>query len=68
VFGRIAIRSAYRSVEVNGLGNEMMRAGKSGYDCARIEENHAAHIWDRRDKDGHMEIPAHARSYSDLIE
>lgn len=54
VFGRIAIRSAYRSAEVNGMGNEMMQAGKSGYNCARNEENHAAHIWDRRDKDGHM--------------
>jgi len=54
VFGRIAIRSAYRSAEVNGLGNEMMRAGKAGYNCARNEQNYAGHIWDRRDKDGHM--------------
>ncbi len=54
VFGRIAIRSAYRSAEVNGLGNEMMRAGKAGYNCAQNEENYAAHIWDRRDEDGQM--------------
>ena len=54
VFGRIAIRSAYRSAEVNGLGNEMMKAGKSGYNCAQNEKNYAAHIWDRRDKDGNM--------------
>ncbi len=33
-FGRIAIRSAHRSKEVNGFGNEMQRAGKSGYTCA----------------------------------
>src|ERR1700759_461570 len=33
-FGRIAIRSAYRSSEVNGFGNEMQRARKSGYSCA----------------------------------
>ena len=33
-FGRIAVRSAYRSAEVNGFGNDMQRAGKSGYNCA----------------------------------
>lgn len=49
VFGRIAIRSAFRSVEVNGFGNEMQRAKKSGYNCASNEANYAAHIWDRRD-------------------
>lgn len=53
-FGRIAIRSAYRSPEVNGLGNREMRAGKSGYACASNEANFAAHIWDRRDAAGHM--------------
>lgn len=47
-FGRIAIRSAYRSVEVNGLGNE------KGYNCASNESNYAGHIWDKRDADGHM--------------
>jgi hypothetical protein len=51
-FGRIAIRSAYRSAEVNGFGNEMQRAGKAGYTCASNEENAAAHIWDRRDAGG----------------
>lgn len=54
VFGRIAIRSAYRSVEVNGFGNEMQRAKKSGYNCASNEANYAGHIWDRRDADGCM--------------
>lgn len=53
-FGRIAIRSAYRSSEVNGFGNEMQRAGKSGYSCASNESNYAGHIWDRLDKNGSM--------------
>lgn len=54
VFGRVAIRSAYRSCEVNGLGNELQNAGKAGYNCAANEKNYAAHIWDRRDTNGHM--------------
>jgi hypothetical protein len=53
-FGRIAVRSAYRSPQVNGLGNEMMRANKKGYNCASNEVNAAAHIWDRRDVEGYM--------------
>ena len=53
-FDRIAIRSAYRSAEVNGLGNEMQRAGKAGYSCASNEKNFGRHIWDRRDADGLM--------------
>lgn len=51
-FGRIAIRSAYRSMAINNLGNERMRAGKSAYNCAR--DDFAGHIWDRRDKKGRM--------------
>lgn len=47
-FGRIAIRSAYRSVEVNAFGNA------NGYNCASNEANYAGHIWDRRDAEGHM--------------
>ena len=47
-FGRISIRSAYRSCEVNGLGNE------KGHNCASNERNYASHIWDRRDADGCM--------------
>lgn len=47
-FGRIAIRSAYRSREVNALGNER------GYNCASNEKNAAKHIWDMRDADGCM--------------
>jgi hypothetical protein len=47
-FGRIAIRSAYRSPSVNGFGNA------NGLNCASNEANYASHIWDRRDADGHM--------------
>lgn len=47
-FGRIAIRSAYRSCDVNHFGN------KHGYNCASNEKNYASHIWDRRDGDGFM--------------
>lgn len=46
-FGRLAIRSAYRSPTVNQLGNEK-RLG-----CGSNESNFAAHIWDRRDAQGH---------------
>ena len=54
VFGRIAIRSAYRSPEVNGFGNQMQRERKKGYNCASNESNFGHHIWDRRDSNGHM--------------
>lgn len=47
-FGRIAIRSAYRSAQVNAFGNA------NGYSCARNEANYAGHIWDRLDADGCM--------------
>jgi hypothetical protein len=47
-FGRLAIRSAYRSCAVNGYGNE------HGLNCARNEANFAHHIWDRRDAAGCM--------------
>ena len=47
-WGRVAIRSAYRSREVNALGNA------KGYNCASNEKNAAKHIWDMRDADGHM--------------
>ena len=45
-FGRIAIRSAYRSSRVNALGNE------KGHNCSRNEANFASHIWDVRDAEG----------------
>lgn len=53
-FGRLAIRSAYRSKEVNGFGNDMQRAKKSGYTCASNEANYGHHIWDERDAEGHL--------------
>lgn len=45
-FGHLAIRSAYRSIEVNQLGNDK----KLG--CGSNESNYAAHIWDRKDAQG----------------
>jgi hypothetical protein len=53
-WGRVAIRSAYRSREVNALGNAMQRDGKPGYNCASNEANASQHIWDMRDADGHI--------------
>ena len=47
-FGRISIRSAFRSCEVNGFGND------KGHNCASNERNYASHIWDRRDADNCM--------------
>lgn len=49
-FGRIAIRSAYRSVTINALGVRK----PSQYSCAQNEANYAKHIWDRRDANGFM--------------
>ncbi|MEK8089582.1 hypothetical protein [Thermithiobacillus plumbiphilus] len=46
-FGRITIRSAYRSCAVNEFGNHHK------LNCASNEANHARHIWDRRDAAGH---------------
>ena len=45
-FGRIAIRSAYRSPTVNALGNE------KGHSCASNDKNYAEHIWGRLDSRG----------------
>lgn len=47
-FGRISIRSAYRSPAVNKLGNEMK------LNCGSNESNRAGHIWDQRDAAGNM--------------
>ena len=48
VFGRIGIRSAYRSREVNDFGN------RHSLNCASNEANAAGHIWDLLDSDGCM--------------
>jgi hypothetical protein len=47
-FGRIAIRSAYRSEEVNDFG------AKNALNCASNESNFAHHIWDKRDAENNM--------------
>src|SRR6476619_4704042 len=53
-WGIMRIRSAYRSAEVNALGNRMQKEHKKGYNGASNEANAAGHIWDVRDKDGYM--------------
>ena len=68
-WGRITIRSAYRSCEVNALGNRMQAEKKKGYNCASNEANYAGHIWDRLDANGHkgatacIVIPAFADAH-----
>jgi hypothetical protein len=47
-FGRISIRSAYRSPEVNRYGNE------HGLSCGSNESNFGGHIWDRLTAAGEM--------------
>lgn len=47
-FGRIAIRSAYRSRSINDEGN------KRKIGCCSSDSNRAAHIWDERDANGNM--------------
>jgi hypothetical protein len=64
-FGHVAIRSAYRSAEVNGFGNA------NNLNCASNEANRAGHIWDLRDAEGCMGatasivIPWFADRYAD---
>lgn len=45
-FGRVSIRSSFRSCEVNRFCNE------HGYNCANNKANYADHIWDRLDAAG----------------
>ena len=47
-FGRLAVRSAYRSSKVNAFGS------RHRLSCASNKVNYAAHIWDRRDAEGCM--------------
>jgi hypothetical protein len=64
-FGRIAIRSSYRSPTVNKFGNE------NNLNCARNEANYAHHIWDKRDAQGRLGatacivVPWFAKRYHD---
>ncbi len=50
-FGRVVVRSAFRSCEINAFGN------RNNLNCVRNEANYAAHIWDRRDANGAMAPP-----------
>ncbi|MCP8687131.1 D-Ala-D-Ala carboxypeptidase family metallohydrolase [Marinobacterium sedimentorum] len=47
-WGKVHIRSGYRSPEVNALGNS------AKMNCASNESNRAAHIWDALDASGQM--------------
>ena len=63
-FGRIAIRSGYRSSELNQFGNE------NKLNCARNDANYGHHIWDRIDEKGpgagtSLVIPWFADRYAD---
>ncbi len=53
-FGHVSVRSAYRSIAVNDLGNKQQKAGRPSYNCAETEKNHSRHVWDRRDAEGCM--------------
>ena len=46
-FGRVHVRSGYRSPEVNAFGNA------HGLNCASNEKNRGRHIWDQADAQGH---------------
>jgi len=47
-FGRVHIRSGYRSPTVNAIGN------KHDHNCADNEKNRAKHIWDWSDQEGRL--------------
>jgi len=51
-FGRVVVRSAYRSARLNGYCHERMLAGDAACWCTDNDMNAARHIWDRRDADG----------------
>ncbi len=60
-FGRIAIRSGYRSPSLNQYGNE------NKLNCARNDANYGHHIWDRPGIEGagtSLVIPWFADQYS----
>ncbi|TCR90732.1 hypothetical protein [Rhizobium sp. BK376] len=47
-FGRLHLRSGYRAPALNKFGN------KNNLNCARNEATAANHIWDLRDREGHI--------------
>ena len=53
-FGKVSIRSAYRSPLLNGYCNERFRAGDTACWCTDNEMNAARHIWDRPDAAGNL--------------
>lgn len=53
-FGRIVVRSAYRSPTVNAFCHERLLAGEQAYYCSDNSYSAARHIWDRRDDAGHL--------------
>jgi hypothetical protein len=52
--GHIALRSAYRSPIVNGRCHELHTAGVADSWCACNDDSAGIHIWDRRDRNGHL--------------
>ncbi|MDP2501070.1 peptidase M15 [Vibrio splendidus] len=48
IFGRVSVRSGYRSPSVNSKGAE----NGNQYNCASNKKNYGKHIWDYRDEDG----------------
>ena len=55
VFGQLAIRSSFRSAEVNEFGSlTQSTTNKTGYTCASNENNAGGHIWDLRTQAGAM--------------
>ena len=64
VWGKIHVRSGYRSPEVNQLGNIKK------LNCANNEKNAAAHIWDKKDAEGYYGATACIviPSYQDYFE
>lgn len=46
-FGRIGVRSGYRSPAINGFGN------RHNLNCASNQRDAAYHIWDTHDRKGH---------------
>lgn len=53
-FGRVVIRSAYRSSEVNKFCNDRQKEKKVGYTCASNDKNYGRHIWDMPDENGNL--------------
>jgi hypothetical protein len=64
-FGRLFIRSGYRTPEINALGAD----NRNQYRCASNKRNFSKHIWDYPDKNGHygamacIVVPSYLRHY-----